>query len=164
RELARIVVQALDYDFQDTLRSRLLAQYAVTVQLLEAVPCTRIELALQEAGRGALQEVEMHHGVLDFFGRHSQPYRRHVRARGSTELDRHTLARTRAGLGWLAVPGHLDCLLDGLARFQGVRPGPSQRPHVGLERGIGTVAMVLHLPRIAFEADHGFDARHDRMG
>ena len=51
----------------------------------------------------------------------------------------------------------------GYADWQHIGPGQRQRPHIGLVGGVGPVALVLHLERVAFHPAFGADAGPDRM-
>ena len=47
--------------------------------------------------------------------------------------------------------------------LQHIGPGQLQRPHIGLVRCVGPVALVLHFKRVAFHPAFGDNARHDLM-
>ena len=67
-----------------------------------------------------------------------------------------------AAFGFGSLPATLrltDCL-NLAARRQRVGPRQRQRPDIGLERGVGPVAVVLHLEGVAFHAAGRPHARH----
>ena len=82
-------------------------------------------------------------------------------AQGKGQLD--SFRGGRRGWNVPAQPDR-DPLADARARFDRDREGQAQRRAVGLERGVGPVALVLHLEGVAFHQDFGLHAGHHAVG
>jgi len=105
-------------------RASLFAQHAVAIQFLRSMLLARVELALEEARRGTLEQIEPRDGGVDLLRRHAQSYRLQPRARWCSKLDLDGFrgAALRA-LRHRSAERHRHRLLDRLAGFQRVRPG-----------------------------------------
>ena len=88
---------------------------------------------------------------------------RHVAGRGA---DRHFRRAGRGGGGRGGASGYADGhrLLELRAGGERVGPGQRERPHVGLVGGVGPVALVLHLERVALHAAGDAQARRRLVG
>ncbi len=137
----------------------------IEVQLLAAVALTKIDLTDQPFRAKLPEAIDRAQRVLRLFGGYPDADHRH----GSNFLAKTdfgcVLAVSRSGSGNRAsCDAQLNSLLNLDALRERIRPWPGQRAHIGFVGGIGPVAMVLHLERVAFHRACGPDARRHLMG
>ena len=138
-------------DFQCNIGADLFADAAIFRKLGDAVLLARIEKAHQKIRREHFNQLGLRQRVIQFFRRHTQADRRdNSIARRADFYCHSTTLGNLHGFRQRTGKTQRDRLPEFLTRRQYIRPGPRERAHVGFERGVGPVAMIFHLKRIAF--------------